>query len=147
MMKFTFILIVLVLRALPVQADNLSGPATVIDGKTIEIAGQRLQLFGIDAPNLKQTCRWPEKEIPCGKLAKWALMDLVIGAKVTCTWHDKSQQLAMCKAGGFDVARNLVHTGWALADREQSMRYSVNEMEARRAKRALWKGTFLPPKQ
>jgi endonuclease YncB( thermonuclease family) len=53
----------------------------------------------------------------------------------------------MSKTGGFNITRNLVHTGWALADREQSTRYVVNEAEAKIAKRALWKGTFLPPKQ
>jgi endonuclease YncB( thermonuclease family) len=33
---------------------------------TLEVQGQRLRLFGIDAPDLKQTCRWPNKVIPCG---------------------------------------------------------------------------------
>ena len=134
------------LAAVPVQADSLSGTATVIDGKTIEVADKRLRLFGIDAPALTQNCDWPNKTIPCGKLAKWALMDLVIGAKVRCTWKIRSRRLAICTAGGFDLSRNLVHTGWALADREQTMKYVVNEKEAKAAKRALWKGTFTPPK-
>ena len=33
------------------------GPAVrVIDGDTVEIAGQRLQIYGIDAPELGQVC-------------------------------------------------------------------------------------------
>ncbi len=151
-MHFIFLLMTAVLMtALPAQAGSLFGTATVIDGKFIDVAGTRLQLFGIDTPALKQTCKRSEqgldKTIPCGKLAKWALMDLVIGAKVSCIWKNKSRQLATCTAGGFDVARNLVHTGWALADREQSDSYVVNENEAKAAKRGLWKGTFTPPKQ
>ena len=90
MMKNNFILTTtIILIAHPVYAGSLTGPATIIDGKTIEVAGQRLQLFGIDAPQLEQTCLWPNKTIPCGKLAKWALIDLLIGATVTCTWKDK----------------------------------------------------------
>ena len=136
----------LILTTLPVRADNLTGPATVIDGKTIEVAGTRLQLFAIDAPALSQSCTWPNKTIPCGKLAKWALMDLVIGATVNCTWRKKNKLRAICQAGGFDLARNLVHTGWALSDRYQSLRYVVNENEAKAAKRGLWKGKFVSPK-
>jgi len=151
-MKFSIVLMAAaLLSALPAKANDLMGVAEIIDGKTLKIAGARVQLFGIDAPALKQTCarpqQGPQKIIPCGKLAKWALMDLVIGAKVICTWKIKKRRLAICKAGGFDLARNIVHTGWALADREQSMRYVITENEAKAAKRGLWIGTFTPPQQ
>ena len=48
------------------DAQDISVEARVIDGMTLEVQGQRLRLFGIDAPDLKQTCRWPNKVIPCG---------------------------------------------------------------------------------
>jgi endonuclease YncB( thermonuclease family) len=46
----------LALVALPAHADII-GKATVIDGTTLEIAGQRIQLHRIAAPEPDQTWR------------------------------------------------------------------------------------------
>lgn len=37
------------------REPDMIGPATVVDGDKIEIAGQRIRLYGIDAPELSQT--------------------------------------------------------------------------------------------
>ena len=36
---------------------DITGPAKVIDGDSIDIAGQRIRLHGIDAPDGRQNCR------------------------------------------------------------------------------------------
>ena len=36
--------------AIPAYADDITGKPRVIDGDTIEIAGERIRLHGIDAP-------------------------------------------------------------------------------------------------
>ena len=58
-------------------ADPIAGPATVIDGDTIEIAGQRIGLHGIDAPESKQTCLLIDKPYNCGKQSADALASVI----------------------------------------------------------------------
>lgn len=53
--------------------------------------------------------------------------------------------MATCTADGFDIGRNMVHTGWALADQSQSTVYIDVGDQARKAKRGLPKGEFAPP--
>jgi len=46
---------------------------------------------------------------------------------------------------GVDIGRRLVSAGWALAYRRYSMDYVAAENEARKAKRGMWRGTFVKP--
>ncbi len=57
--------IALCLLAAPALAD-VAGVASVIDGDTIELHGQRIRLHGIDAPESRQLCRRDGKFWQCG---------------------------------------------------------------------------------
>ena len=61
------------------------GKAWVIDGDTIEIAGTRIRLEGIDAPEWDQTCTDAQgKPWPCGRAATSELKAHVRGRELTC---------------------------------------------------------------
>lgn len=133
----------------PLHAEELTGPARVIDGDTIEVQGKRIRLYGIDAPESAQRCIIRGKSRPCGEIAAGALKDLTTGIAVRCRKEDVDRYgriVATCFDNyGFDINRNMVYTGWALAYRKYSSRYVGVEEKARAAGRGLWRGEFVPP--
>ena len=127
---------------------DITGPVRVVDGDSLQVGDQQIRLHGIDAPEMKQTCRWPNKVIRCGMIARDAMLDLIAGAQVRCEQKDidrYGRDVATCSAGGFDIGANMVHTGWALAYRRYSKQYVAIEERAEAAKRGMWRGEFVPP--
>lgn len=127
---------------------DVIGKPRVIDGDTIEIGGERIRLYGIDAPEPNQKCTADGREWACGQEAIFALAFEMAEHWVTCTGDDRDtdgQLIAVCTLGPYDLNARIVRGGWALALRRQSMDYVDAENEAREARRGLWKGEFVPP--
>jgi endonuclease YncB( thermonuclease family) len=124
-------------------AAELSGDIRVLDGDTIEIGGQRVQLFGIVAPQLESHCQVAGNTIPCGRVSRGALLDLTAGAKVVCKISANAgtamDPVARCQAGGYDLSEGMTYTGWARADLKSSDYYLRFEEDARRQHRGLWR--------
>ena len=71
------------------EGTHIAGVASVIDGDTIEIHGQRIRLFGIDAPEGSQLCARPDGERwRCGQQGSLALSDRIWRATVSCRPRD-----------------------------------------------------------
>lgn len=136
------------LMVAPASAETITGASRIIDGDSLEVAGRKIDLVGVDAPELGQTCNWPKKEINCGLIAKSALMDLTAGVAVVCDLesHEKDGNiLGVCRAAGYDLAEGMTHTGWAVATEDAPQRYKTAMAGAQSAGRALWRGRFTPP--
>jgi endonuclease YncB( thermonuclease family) len=143
-------LLVLLLLAAPAQAaQNLSGPATVIDGDTIELNGVRIHLYGIDAPESAQLCETAGgRSYPCGREATRRLRHRIGEATVTCEPHQpdgKGRISAVCRVGAEDLSAWLVTQGFALASRTSSTSYVRQESRAWATRKGIWAGTFERP--
>lgn len=134
--------------ALPAQAETLTGRARVIDGDTLAVAGERIRLNGIDAPETRQTCTRNGHPWACGKAATQAMRELVGQRAVRCkvSGRDKyGRAIAACFADGRDLQQQLIRQGLALAYRKYSTRYVPDEDAARAEGRGLWSGEFAAP--
>jgi endonuclease YncB( thermonuclease family) len=129
-------------------AGEILGAAQVVDGDTITIGMERIRLFGIDAPEGKQSCTRDGLSWLCGQEAAKALREKVAGQIVKCDMRDHDRYgrtVAICYLKGEDLNAWLVSEGWALAYKSFSHRYTTEEESARTAKRGLWAGEFLAP--
>ena len=130
-------------------ADDIIGVASVIDGDTIEIHGQRIRLHGIDAPESRQLCVLPTgKKWRCGQAAALALADRIGRATIRCEPrdHDRYRRVvAVCFKGAEDLNSWMVANGWAVAYRKYSLDYVDDEDRARIARANIWSGRFELP--
>ena len=128
------------------------GRASVIDGDTIEVHGERIRLTGIDAPESSQNCTDASGRLwPCGRRAAFALADLVGAAPVECEQIDRDRygrMVAICvREDGTDLSRWMVREGYAIAFRRYSTAYVAEESEARQARKGVWAGEFQDPSE
>ncbi len=139
--------LILCLLATPALAD-VTGPARVIDGDTLEVQGQRIRLHGIDAPESRQLCRLDGKPWQCGKDATNALAEKIASQLVTCEdlGRDRYERIiGRCTVAGEDIEAWMVSEGLALAYRRYSLDYVDEEADAQAARRGIWAGEFVPP--
>jgi len=140
------IAILAVLRFLP-EPDPVEtrGFARIIDGDSIIVGGVEIRLVGIDAPEHAQTCARAGADWPCGREAARRIGNQLRGRVVSCKGqkydvHDRL--LAICVSKGVEINRWMVEQGWAVSYDG----FPAAERAARRAKRGIWSGTFMRPR-
>ena len=124
--------------------EPFSGKARAIDGDSLELGGRRVRLLGIDAPELRQTCRKSGGTTPCGQRAYAELKFIISGKHVECEsfGYDRyDRTLAKCRAGETDLGAAMVRKGWAISYGD----YRGEERQARREGAGIWAGDFIEP--
>jgi len=136
----------------PKPVEPITGVASVIDGDTIEIHGQRIRFNGIDAPESKQYCDDAKGfEYPCGRRSAEALDGFLAASKpLQCTfvtWDRYQRVVGDCRrADGASVAAWMVEHGQALDwPRYSQGAYAAQQAKAQAAKVGLWVGNFQAP--
>lgn len=133
-------------------ADAIAGIASVIDGDTIEIHGQRIRFNGIDAPESDQPCDDAKGfRYQCGAKAGAALDEFLAASRpVHCefvSWDRYGRYVGNCaRADGVGVAGWLVENGQALDwPKYSGGAYATQQAIAKTAKRGIWAGSFQAP--
>jgi endonuclease YncB( thermonuclease family) len=123
-------------------AMELRGPATIIDGDTIEVKGQAVRLHGIDAAESGQRCITPESKIARpGKMATARLEALAKGGLVCkgTAFDGYGRLIATCRSSvSSDINRQLVREGLAWAFVKYATDYAGDEAKARDAGLGVW---------
>lgn len=138
----------LALPPIPSVAQDVSGPARVSDGDTLNLTGVLVRLYGIDAPELKQTCMRGDGRWACGREAADKLAALIDGQTVRCEQRDidgYGRTVAMCRVGRTDLSAAIVDAGLAVALPKFTAAYVPNEARARERRLGLWSGEFQMP--
>lgn len=138
----------MLLFAMPAAAQTITGPATVIDGDTLEMTGTRIRLFGMDAPEKAQTCNRGGNAWACGEDARALVETLISGRPVECTGRDTDvygRLVAVCTAGGLDLGRSVVEGGLAVALQGPDSEYGLIAERAKAFRIGIWGTDFQTP--
>jgi endonuclease YncB( thermonuclease family) len=141
------------LASIPALAQGpVVGRASVVDGDTVEIAGHRIRIQGIDAPESWQGC-WDssDKMYRCGRVSADALDAFLANSRPTrcdfIEWDRYQRMVADCfRADGASVGEWMVRSGQALDYRQYSKgAYATAQKQAEAEKLGMWQGRFEAP--
>ncbi|WP_212612125.1 thermonuclease family protein [Sphingomonas lacunae] len=149
MLKHLFAILFLI-SPVAASAQVIAGQAEIIDGDTLHVAGERIRLHGIDAPESQQQCQRAGANWACGEESTRQLEALVGERSVRCEARDVDRYgrtVAVCRAGSLDLGQAMVQTGMAVAFTRYSTDYVADEQGARAGTRGLWASSFVNPSQ
>lgn len=141
-------------RRASLPAEPFSGRPRVIDGDTLDVAGIRVRMQGIDAFESDQQCtRRGGGRFACGREATEQLATLIGGREITCTpdgsqTHGRSVAVCTVRQGEQEIDLNgaMVRSGFAFdCPRYSRGRYAEQEAEAKAEGAGAWGGRFTYP--
>jgi hypothetical protein len=92
--RLATLVVMMTLASSAANAETIAGRASVIDGDTIDIHGQRIRILDIDTPESRQPCTRPEGEQwRCGQQAAVTLADRI--ANTACIRDDADRQTSL----------------------------------------------------
>lgn len=144
------------LAALPLWAaqPEIAGMPRIIDGDTLEVAGQRIRIGGIDAPEMREQCQDAAgQQWPCGSWAKDAAQAMLAGHMLRCVdlgQRSYDRVVGRCYLDGRDIAIDLIEAGAArpclrhAREQGQEQTYLRAEQRAVKARAGVYSGPLNP---
>ncbi len=130
----------------PAIAANISakpGEYRIDDGMTIVLKDKMVKLRHVAVPPLGRACMMRGKQRDCGLISRSSLLDLSAAATIKC--DASADGYGRCTAGGFDLAEQIVYTGWAVPVSGAPKKYWKQMAGARARKRGFWNAQFVEP--
>ena len=148
MFKICFLVLIINTLAFS-KVLNASSSLKIIDGDTIILNSEKIRLYGIDTPEIKQTCtdNYGHTYL-CGVKAKLELEKIIGSKKVSCIKKTKDRykrSISICYVDENDINSLMVKRGWALAYRKYSKKYVKDEAIAKLNNAGMWSGKFIAP--
>jgi len=129
-------------------AESIVGKATIIDGDTIHIGNNKVRLYGIDAPEINQTCTINKIIWECGFESSQALESIISEKEVQCEIVDIDRYkrfVAICFVKNINLSQYMVLSGWAIAYLYYSDDFIDDEKIAKKNNVGIWQGKFQEP--
>ena len=131
---------------------------TVTDGDTIKMGNEKIRLFGIDAPEMKQLCKDKyNNPYACGHSSKTYLDSLInypdYGDQIYCYYLERDRYkriIGECFVGSesqININYLMVRRGQAVAYIKYSEKYLDAQNIAKKAKVGIWQGKFDLPEE
>jgi endonuclease YncB( thermonuclease family) len=121
---------------------GIRGTPEVLDADILKFGTQRVILWGIDAPEKKQTCQLNGALWGCYDVAFRYLQLLAGRGEVTCTYKGDpdafGRRFGVCESGGQDLNAEMVKAGMALAFDEEADDYDAAMADAITAAVGVW---------
>ena len=160
---FKFIVLIFFILSNPAYSElkfikSAVEKVVVTDGDTLKIGKEKIRLFGIDAPEIKQVCN-DENNNPyaCGHVSKKFLADLLFiknsRKQVFCYYSERDKYkriIGECFIGTIsktNINRIMVSHGRAVAYLKYSEKYLDAQNIAKNKKMGIWRGTFDLPEE
>jgi len=125
---------------------TLQGTHRIIDGDSLILDGREIRLYGVDAPEYRQSCTLNNgTQYPCGRQSREYLAGLAKSGTLTCRGSDEDKYqrlLAICFAGDLELNRQMVVDGWAVSYGS----YISEEASASTEGKGVWQGGFESPR-
>ena len=136
------------------KGDTFSGTfKSAHDGDTFKIMSDgkmlSIRVWGIDAPELKQTCKKNTIDVPCGHYALEGLESLLQGDLISCEnrGEDRKRIVAHCTVKDKDIGAYMIKEGLAFQDDRAKDAYDSELKYAQDRKKGLWGTQQLTPAQ
>ncbi len=123
----------------------------VVDGDTLNFNGTYVRLWGIDAPELRQTCILNNQSYFCGQKAKHILAELINYQLITCDILNKDRYgrlVGLCFVNKNQPSLNqqMIEMGWAFAAyHSKKLNFCDPQTIAKKNLQGIWAMQFTYP--